>query len=96
MGNSELQTGTQVAEPIIEVSHVSTRFGEAVVHENVSLTIHRGEVFAIAGGNGCGKSTLMREIVGLQEPTQGQRGSSEWIAGCCATGTRKKSIAGSV
>ena len=62
---------TQTEMPVIEVSHVSTRFGRAVVHEDVSLTIHRGEVFAIAGGNGCGKSTLMREIVGLQEPTAG-------------------------
>lgn len=57
--------------PIIEVSHVATRFGKAVVHRDVSFTVQRGEVFAIAGGNGCGKSTLMREIVGLQEPTSG-------------------------
>jgi phospholipid/cholesterol/gamma-HCH transport system ATP-binding protein len=71
VGNSELQVATQVAVPIIEVCHVSTRFGEAVVHEDVSLTIYRGEIFAIAGGTGCGKSTLMREIVGLQEPTSG-------------------------
>ncbi|MCX5722442.1 MAG: ATP-binding cassette domain-containing protein [Nitrospirae bacterium] len=71
MVNSELQVATQAAVPIIEVCHVSTRFGEAVVHEDVSLTILQGEIFAIAGGNGCGKSTLMREIVGLQEPTSG-------------------------
>ena len=71
MGNSKLPSGTQVVEPIIEVNHVSTRFGTAVVHRDVSLTIQRGEVFAIAGGNGCGKSTLMREIVGLLEPTSG-------------------------
>ena len=57
--------------PIIEVNHVSTCFGTAVVHRDVSFTIQRGEVFAIAGGNGCGKSTLMREIVGLLEPTSG-------------------------
>jgi phospholipid/cholesterol/gamma-HCH transport system ATP-binding protein len=62
---------TQIETPVIQVSHLSTRFGEAVVHEDVSFTVHRGEVFAIAGGNGCGKSTLMREIVGLQEPTSG-------------------------
>ena len=57
--------------PVIEVSHVSTRFGPAVVHEDVSLTVLRGEVFAIAGGNGCGKSTLLREIIGLLTPTTG-------------------------
>lgn len=57
--------------PIIEVSHVSTRFGPAIVHQDVSLTVIRGEVFAIAGGNGCGKSTLLREIIGLLTPTTG-------------------------
>lgn len=57
--------------PIIEVSHVVTRFGSAVVHENVSLSIRRGEIFAIAGGNGCGKTTLLREIIGLITPSAG-------------------------
>jgi phospholipid/cholesterol/gamma-HCH transport system ATP-binding protein len=64
-------TNAGIEMPIIEVSHVSTRFGDAVVHKDVSLTVRRGEVFAIAGGNGSGKSTLMREIIGLQEPSSG-------------------------
>ena len=57
--------------PIIDVRHVSTRFGPALVHEDVSLAVRKGEVFAIAGGNGCGKSTLLREIIGLLTPTAG-------------------------
>lgn len=57
--------------PVIEVSHVSTRFGAAVVHDDVSLTIERGELFAIAGGNGSGKSVLMREMILLQRPSGG-------------------------
>jgi phospholipid/cholesterol/gamma-HCH transport system ATP-binding protein len=56
---------------IIEVAHIQTRFGAAVVHEDVSMTVHKGEVFAIAGGNGSGKSVLMREIILLQPPTAG-------------------------
>lgn len=64
-----LATGTET--PVIEVSHVATRFGQAVVHADVSLSVRRGEVFAIAGGNGCGKSTLLREIVGLLTPSSG-------------------------
>lgn len=60
-----------VSAPVIEVSHVSTRFGTSVVHRDVSLSIRQGEVFAIAGGNGCGKSTLLREILGLQRPSGG-------------------------
>lgn len=55
----------------IEVQHVRTRFGPAVVHEDITLTVYRGEVFGIAGGNGCGKSTLLREILMLQRPTAG-------------------------
>ncbi len=62
----------QTETPVIEVSHVSTRFGQAVVHEDVSLMVVRGEIFAIAGGNGSGKSTLLREIVGLLTPTSGE------------------------
>ncbi len=58
-------------EALIEVRHVCTRFGSAVVHDDVSLEIFKGEVFAIAGGNGCGKSTLLREIILLREPDSG-------------------------
>jgi phospholipid/cholesterol/gamma-HCH transport system ATP-binding protein len=69
---AELRERTNnVSAPVIEVSHVSTTFGQAVVHADVSLTIHQGEVFAIAGGNGCGKSTLLREIIGLLTPSSG-------------------------
>lgn len=64
--------GVATAEtPVIEVDRVRTRFGTSVVHEDVSLTIHRGEIFAIAGGNGSGKSTLLREIIGLLAPSSG-------------------------
>lgn len=63
--------GDLAERPLIEVSHVSTRFGRTVVHEDVSLMVVRGEIFAIAGGNGSGKSTLLREIVGLLTPTSG-------------------------
>jgi len=62
---------TPTETPVIDVRHVSTRFGPTLVHQDVSLTIRQGEVFAIAGGNGCGKSTLLREIIGLLAPTAG-------------------------
>lgn len=59
------------AEPVIEIRDLNTRFGPAVVHENVSLTVQRGEIFALVGGSGCGKSTLLREIILLQAPMSG-------------------------
>ncbi|MEN6630680.1 MAG: ATP-binding cassette domain-containing protein [Sulfuricella sp.] len=57
--------------PIIEISQLHTRFGAAVVHEDVHLSIQRGEIFALIGGSGCGKSTLLREIIRLQQPVSG-------------------------
>jgi len=56
---------------VIEVRNVSTRFGSAVVHDDVSLAVRRGETFALAGGIGCGKSVLLREIIMLQQPNAG-------------------------
>ena len=58
-------------ETVIEVKNVSTRFGEHVVHSDVSLEVKRGEVFAIVGGSGSGKSTLLREIILLHRPDSG-------------------------
>lgn len=52
-------------EAVIEIEHLVTRYGTAVIHDGINLTINRGEVFAIAGESGCGKSTLLRAIVML-------------------------------
>ena len=57
--------------PVIEIRHLHTHFGTAVVHEDVNLTVQRGEIFALAGSSGCGKSTLLREIIQLQQPASG-------------------------
>lgn len=62
---------SEAAENIIEISDLSTRFGSAVVHDNLNLAVRRGEIFALVGGSGCGKSTLLREIIMLQPPAAG-------------------------
>lgn len=57
--------------PIVEVRDLHTRFGDAIVHDGVSLEVREGEIFALAGASGCGKSTLLREMIALQQPLAG-------------------------
>ena len=56
---------------VIELRNVCTRFGEHVVHNDLNLDVRRGEILAIAGGSGSGKSVLLREMILLQRPTSG-------------------------
>jgi phospholipid/cholesterol/gamma-HCH transport system ATP-binding protein len=56
---------------VIEVRNLATRFGDHVVHSDISLDVRRGEVFAVIGGSGSGKSTLLRELILLQRPSAG-------------------------
>jgi phospholipid/cholesterol/gamma-HCH transport system ATP-binding protein len=69
-------------EPIIRVEHLSARYGETTIFEDVSFEVGRGEVFVILGGSGCGKSTLLKHMIGLYEPAAGRI----WIAGAELTG----------
>jgi phospholipid/cholesterol/gamma-HCH transport system ATP-binding protein len=56
--------------PIV-VEGLRNAFGPAVVHENLSLKVRRGEILGVVGGSGTGKSVLMRSIIGLQPPSAG-------------------------
>ena len=57
--------------PLIDVESIVTRFGKRVIHDGVGFRIGRGELVALVGGSGTGKSVLLREIVGLLRPTGG-------------------------
>jgi ABC-type transport system involved in resistance to organic solvents, ATPase component len=58
------------AEPIV-ISGLRNVFGDYAVHEDLSLTVRRGEILGVVGGSGTGKSVLMRSIIGLQIPDAG-------------------------
>ncbi|MGH8075035.1 MAG: ABC transporter ATP-binding protein [Lysobacter sp.] len=59
-------------QPIIRVRGLVNRFGEQVVHDGVDLDVMPGEIIGVVGGSGSGKSVLMRSILGLRRPDEGE------------------------
>ncbi len=59
-------------EIIVEVEHLTAGYGETVILRDVSFTVRRGEILALIGGSGCGKSTAIRTLVGLLKPFSGK------------------------
>ena len=55
----------------IEIRGLWTQFGNHIVHQDLDLTVKKGEIVSIVGGSGSGKTTLLREILGLQKPSRG-------------------------
>ena len=59
-------------DPVITVRGLRNAFGEQVIHDDVNLTVCRGEILGVVGGSGTGKSVLLRSIIGLQTPDAGE------------------------
>jgi len=59
-------------DAVIRVENLKTGFDDFIVHENVSFEVRRGEVFAILGGSGCGKTVLLKHMIGLYRPLAGR------------------------
>lgn len=55
----------------IDVQHLTVGYGDFAIQRELSFVVRRAEVFVIMGGSGCGKSTVMRSLVGLLRPVQG-------------------------
>ncbi len=56
---------------ILQAEGLETRLGENLIHQNLDLEVRRGEIQAIVGGSGSGKTVLLRELILLVRPTQG-------------------------
>ena len=59
-------------EPLVVFDNVVKRFGDTVAVECMNLEIHKGEFLAIMGSSGCGKTTTLRMLAGLETPTEGE------------------------
>lgn len=64
-------TGTRSSTPALELRHITKRFPGVIANDDVSVTVHSGEVVALLGENGAGKSTLMNVAYGLLQQDEG-------------------------
>lgn len=59
-------------EPFVSVEELTIGWGDTILQKDASFEVRRGEVFAILGGSGCGKSTMLRYLIGLEQPMSGR------------------------
>ena len=57
---------------VISVEDVTIAYGEVVIQHDLRFEVRRGEVFVILGGSGCGKSSLLKNMIGLYRPARGR------------------------
>jgi len=68
-GSEEWDTKRSV---VIQVKNLSAHYGERQVLKDVNLTVRQGEILMIIGGSGCGKTTLLKHMIGLLDPSEGE------------------------
>ena len=72
---SDVQPSTPAAEAVVRIEGLWSVFGKGseafAVHQDLDLTVHRGEMLALVGGSGTGKTVLLRQMLGLLHPARG-------------------------
>jgi ABC-2 type transport system ATP-binding protein len=65
------------AEPIVRAIGLTRRFGDLIAVDHLNVEVTRGEIFGLVGPDGAGKTTTLRLLCGLMDPTEGEA----WVAG---------------
>ncbi len=70
--------------PLLSMRGVTLSFGPKIIQQNLSFDVRRGSIFAVMGGSGCGKSTVLKSMIGLLRPRVGHffvEGEDYWAGG---------------
>ena len=67
-----LAQAVEQSDIAISVRGIRNAFGDQVIHDGLDLDVRKGEILGVVGGSGTGKSVLMRAIIGLQTPNEGE------------------------
>jgi phospholipid/cholesterol/gamma-HCH transport system ATP-binding protein len=65
------QARKQEAQAHITVANLTMAYGDFVIQHDLDFSVNRGDIFIIMGGSGCGKTTLLKNMIGLIEPASG-------------------------
>lgn len=68
---TSLEPAQAAAHPLLSVRGVTLAFGPKVIQHDLSFDVRRGSIFAVMGGSGCGKSTVLKSMIGLLRPAAG-------------------------
>lgn len=65
-------TASNNKQPFISVNNLSIGYGDRAVQQNLNFTINKNDIFFVIGGSGCGKTTLLKSMIGLLPPVKGE------------------------
>lgn len=75
--------GARSADECVRAERLTLAFGDKAIQRDLSFSVRRGSVFAVMGGSGCGKSTVLKAMIGLLRPAAGSvlvDGEDYWAA----------------
>ena len=80
--------GPRLGDLVIEANHVSKRFGDTLLYEDMNFNLPRGGIVGVIGPNGAGKTTLFRMLTGDEQPDSGELRIGETVSIACVDQSR--------
>jgi ATP-binding cassette ChvD family protein len=80
--------GPRLGDLVVEASHVSKRFGDTLLYEDLSFNLPRGGIVGVIGPNGAGKTTLFRMLTGAEQPDGGELRIGDTVQIACVDQSR--------